>query len=319
MLSLKSIFPFIISPCLSPSSPRPIPLALSSVTLSCPCSSVPFAHAVAFLYPLSSSPCHHFPPLLPHLTYSHSLQLKDPILLELCCLYALNTFLTSFWLSPSSFLQPVPPSQSSIWHQLLSALTSSPGTSEEGETPAPPSAPLNAYCLWSSQPPSTLLPPTSHGRRAHWQLSWWAGSSVCSQQLGWKELMAALNALPGNPQTWIRPGSKWKIRVSQAITLGQLLCTTVKDLLLSGKRVSASSRSFWTVFRGIISSEILRNTWRGEVNGAEGSKPNGYLNEPQWGGAEGITGQWEKGDCVPCRALHESWWLTGCQKWGHCC
>lgn len=55
---------------------------------------------------LSSSPCHHFPLSLPHLTFSHSLQLKDAILLELCCLCALNKHSSSFFLAVPLLLSP---------------------------------------------------------------------------------------------------------------------------------------------------------------------------------------------------------------------
>lgn len=175
MLSLKSIFSFIISPCLSPSSLRPIPLALSSVILSCPCSSLSplllLSHLFSFLFSLPS-----FPPALPHLTYSHSPQLKDPILLELCCLYALKKHFSNLFLAVPLLLSSASAPSSKQWMTPVAvAISSYPcgssATSEGGETRAPPSAPLIAYPLWSSQPPSTLLPPTSHDRRAHWQLS----------------------------------------------------------------------------------------------------------------------------------------------------
>lgn len=126
--------------------------------------------------PLSSSPGHHFPLALPHLTYSHSPQLKDPILLELCCLYALNKhFFNLFLAVPLLLSSASAPSSKQCMTPVAVTISSYPygssATSEGGETRAPPSAPLIAHCLWSSQPPSTLLPPTSHGRRAHWQLN----------------------------------------------------------------------------------------------------------------------------------------------------
>lgn len=87
-------------------------------------SSVPFAPAVSSLCPLSSSLCHHFP----HLTYSHSPQLKDPILLDLCCFYVLKQVFSNPSLTLPLVLLPasVPPPQSSVWHQLLSLSSLAP-------------------------------------------------------------------------------------------------------------------------------------------------------------------------------------------------
>lgn len=90
---------------LIPSSPRPIPLALSSVTLSCPClplSLLLLPSHLSVLFPLLSAV---IPPWLSPISHAVAPKADDPILLEL--------------LSKATLLQPlmidVPPPFSGPW------------------------------------------------------------------------------------------------------------------------------------------------------------------------------------------------------------
>lgn len=147
MLSLKSSFSFIISPCFSPGSLRPTPLLFSQLyylvlALFCPLYSCHLICLSSFLFSVPS-----FPLAFPHLTYSHSPQLKDPILLELHCLCVLKQLFSNphpalpFFICLTSVTPPSKQCMTLVAIAIFSCPQGGLATSEGGETQAPFSSP----------------------------------------------------------------------------------------------------------------------------------------------------------------------------------
>lgn len=265
MLSLKSSFSFIISPCFSPSSPRPIPLALSSVTLSRPCSPLfplVLPSHLSVLSPLLSviispwlSPSHtqSFPPARGRLLFGAVLPLcSKATLFQPLFGSPLPPFFGQRSLSSKQCMTPV---AVAVFYCPQGAPAAS-----RGRDPSP------AFCFPHGSPLPVVKTTSLHFAASNLP---WPEGSLAAQLMSWLICMQPATGLEGAHSSpkyppW-QPSDTDQARIQMenkglcSHNPGAVVVHRSEGSLVVRKKCLSKQSSFSSCLQELVSSEILRN------------------------------------------------------------